>query len=237
MKDVIIARRTRRNLQGATLFVVLVALVFGAGPAQAHEWIVGGKNLKELEVVEEEGARFKSSLQSELTFEWPTSLHNFKWACTNEAANGQLLPAGKVLGAGSVVTFKWSNCHFTEEIKACAIHTPVVASVRGEIVQDEKTGVLYEKYVPSGAGAPFFEFSWGMTECAIGGTWNFAGSFAAKLEPAGIELLTQPQLFSPAIDKTMGTAIKAGEAPPVSIAGALKMTLIGEIEGQKWGAK
>jgi hypothetical protein len=234
-------RATGQSLRTA-LLALLALLVIGAAPAQAHEWTVEGQDLQELEVFEEqEEARFSISQQSAtFTFEWPLSFHTFKWLCTKANGSGYLWPAGYISkDAISTAKIEWFGCGFTEEFKYCyQFQTAIVANVKGELVENEKTGAFFERYVPSFKGAPFFEFSiWNENCVPEEQTWNFGGSFSAQLELPGVELLTQPQTFSPAIDSAMGTAIKANEStPPVRITGTLNRTLTEELKGQKWGA-
>jgi len=219
-------------------FAVFSVLLAWASAAQAHEWIVEGKDLKEFAAVEEEGATFSSSQESAFfTFDWPIpSVYHFEWACTQESGAGFLWPATKSQPAFSSTTFKWTNCAFTEGLK-CPIHF-VRSTVKGELVENEKTKTLYEKFVPLKEGGTVMEFSWGQdpNSCISGEDVPFTGSYSAQLNSPGTELLTQPQTFSPAIDMAMGTSMKFKETT-LTISGALKKTLTGELAGLKWGAK
>jgi hypothetical protein len=213
---------------GLSILVALGLMAFSAAGAQASEWTVGGKTLKEL------------GMKSE-TFESNVSAFKFAWGgieiSCSEHGTGTIYPGGT---STSQVTL--SKCKIPGAEEACKVkNVPVEREFAGTLSKDG----TYESFTSmGGSNVATFTVEEGSESCILlshssSETVYINGSFAGEV---GADAIQTPLIFSQAIENAAKTAglIKGLESnmwalhPYTKGTGTQKLT--GANSGKSWGA-
>lgn len=164
------------------------------GHSDNHTWTVGGTSIGS-------GSKEILSRGGPVTVSFKVLSQNVSFTCSG-------LNLGQAtIGSGGTGTAK-------PEMTGCAITQPAGCSVPKTITMESLTttiveagGESYVLFQPPGGT----DFKLPITGCGfLEATWTFSGSFAALIEPKGIEKVSQPFAFSAAATTAAGGTFKVG---------------------------